>query len=75
MTTRRSLLLTGLGALTTAAVGTRMTAYADPALQKVKVVIPQSSGRTPRAAAEPARSIYGGLLRHRRIRPVRRPQL
>ena len=43
MTTRRSLLLTGLGALMTAAGGTRMTAYADPALQPVKVVIPQSS--------------------------------
>jgi ABC-type nitrate/sulfonate/bicarbonate transport system substrate-binding protein len=43
MTTRRSLLLAGLGCLTAATVGTRMTARAAPALQKVKVVIPQSS--------------------------------
>ena len=40
MTTRRSLLLAGLASLTTAAVGTRMTAHADPALKKIKVVIP-----------------------------------
>jgi ABC-type nitrate/sulfonate/bicarbonate transport system substrate-binding protein len=43
MTTRRSLLLTGLGSLTAAAVGTRMTAHADPALQKVKIIIPAES--------------------------------
>ena len=43
MTTRRSLLLAGLASLTTAAVGTRMTAHADPALKQVKVVIPQNS--------------------------------
>jgi ABC-type nitrate/sulfonate/bicarbonate transport system substrate-binding protein len=44
MTTRRSILLAGLGTLTAATVGTRMRAHAAaPALQKVKVVIPQSS--------------------------------
>ena len=43
MTTRRSLLLAGLGSLTAAAVGSRITAHADPALQKVKVVIPAES--------------------------------
>jgi ABC-type nitrate/sulfonate/bicarbonate transport system substrate-binding protein len=43
MTTRRSLLLAGLGSLTVAAVGTRVTARAAPALQKVKVVIPANS--------------------------------
>ena len=32
-------------------------------------------GRPSRAAAEPARSVFGDLLRHRRLRPVRRPQL
>ena len=32
-------------------------------------------GRRPRVAAEPARSVFGGLLRHRRLRPVRRPPL
>ena len=32
-------------------------------------------GRPPRAAAEPARSVFGDLLRHRRLRPVRRTQL
>ena len=32
-------------------------------------------GRAPRAAAEPARSVLGDLLRHRRVCPVRRPQL
>ena len=32
-------------------------------------------GRPPRAAAEPARSLFGGLLRHCRLRPVPRPQL
>ena len=42
MTTRRSLLRAGLVSLG-AAVGTRMTAHADPALKKVKVVIPQNS--------------------------------
>jgi ABC-type nitrate/sulfonate/bicarbonate transport system substrate-binding protein len=42
MATRRSLLLAGLGSLT-AAVGTRLTARAAPAPQKVKVVIPQQS--------------------------------
>jgi ABC-type nitrate/sulfonate/bicarbonate transport system substrate-binding protein len=43
MTTRRSLLLAGLGSLTTAAFGDRMTAHADPALQDVHIVIPQES--------------------------------
>ncbi len=42
MATRRSLLLAGLGSLT-AAAGTRLAARAAPALQKVKVVIPQES--------------------------------
>ena len=32
-------------------------------------------GRAPRAAAEPARSVLGDLLRHRRLRPVYRAQL
>ena len=32
-------------------------------------------GRAPCAAAEPARSVFGDLLRHRRLRPVRRTQL
>ena len=32
-------------------------------------------GRAPRAAAEPARSVLGDLLRHRRLRAVRRAQL
>ena len=43
MTTRRSLLLAGLGSLTTAAIGAGTRAHADPALQKVKVVIPAES--------------------------------
>ena len=43
MTTRRSLLLAGLGSLSAAAVGTRMTAKADAALQKVKIVVPAES--------------------------------
>ncbi len=43
MTTRRSLLLAGVGSLTAAAVGTRMTVQADPALQKVNIVIPAES--------------------------------
>ncbi len=43
MTTRRSLLLAGLGSLTTAAIGAGRRAHADPALQKVKVVIPAES--------------------------------
>jgi ABC-type nitrate/sulfonate/bicarbonate transport system substrate-binding protein len=43
MTTRRSVLLAGLGSLTAAAVGTRGTVRAAPALQKVKVVIPANS--------------------------------
>jgi len=45
VTTRRSLLLAGLGSLTSFALGTHFTAHADPtpALQKVKVVIPQES--------------------------------
>lgn len=41
--TRRALLLGGAGALTAAAVGVRRPACAAPALQKVKIVIPQSS--------------------------------
>ena len=43
MTTRRSLLLAGVGSLTAAAVSTRMTVQADPALQKVNIVIPAES--------------------------------
>ena len=43
MTTRRSLLLAGLGSLTAATVGTRTVSRAAPALQKVKVVIPAQS--------------------------------
>ena len=43
MTTRRSLLLVGLGSLTAAAVGTRIPARATAALQKVNVVIPAES--------------------------------
>ncbi len=43
MTTRRSLLLAGLGTLTAAAVAPRGGACADPALKQVKIVIPQSS--------------------------------
>jgi ABC-type nitrate/sulfonate/bicarbonate transport system substrate-binding protein len=43
MTTRRSLLLGGLGSLTAAAAGTRTAAHAALALQKVKVVIPVQS--------------------------------
>ena len=43
MTTRRSVLLTGIGSLTAAAVGTRMPARAAAGLQKVKVVIPAES--------------------------------
>lgn len=43
MTTRRSLLLAGLGALSAATVTPRVAARADPALQRVKIVIPQSS--------------------------------
>ena len=43
MTTRRSLLLAGLGSLTAAAVGTRNSVRADTALQKVNVVIPANS--------------------------------
>jgi NitT/TauT family transport system substrate-binding protein len=42
MATRRSLLLAGLGSLT-AAAGTPLTARAAPALQKIKIVIPQQS--------------------------------
>ena len=43
MTTRRTLLLAGLGSLTTAALGTRMAARAAGALQTIKVVIPAES--------------------------------
>lgn len=43
MTTRRSLLLAGLGTLATAAAGIRTGAKADTALQQVKIVIPQQS--------------------------------
>jgi len=42
MTTRRSLLLTGLGSLA-AFAGKRTTAYAAPDLKKVSVIIPQQS--------------------------------
>jgi ABC-type nitrate/sulfonate/bicarbonate transport system substrate-binding protein len=42
MTTRRSLLVTGFGALA-AVAGTHVGAQADPALQKVSVIIPQES--------------------------------
>jgi NitT/TauT family transport system substrate-binding protein len=43
MTTRRSLLLAGLGTLATAAAGIRTAANADPALNRVNIVIPQQS--------------------------------
>jgi ABC-type nitrate/sulfonate/bicarbonate transport system substrate-binding protein len=43
MTTRRSLLLGGLGSLAAAALGSRRPVRAAPALQKVKIVIPQQS--------------------------------
>jgi ABC-type nitrate/sulfonate/bicarbonate transport system substrate-binding protein len=43
MTTRRSMLLGGLGALSATALGGRAGARAAPALQKFKVVIPASS--------------------------------
>jgi NitT/TauT family transport system substrate-binding protein len=43
MTTRRSVLLTGLGSLVAATAGTRVRPRADPALQKVGVIIPQES--------------------------------
>ena len=43
MTTRRSLLLAGLGSMTIAALNGRTTARSDPALQKVNVVIPAES--------------------------------
>jgi ABC-type nitrate/sulfonate/bicarbonate transport system substrate-binding protein len=43
MTTRRSLLLAGLGSLTAATAGRRMTARAAPAQQKVNIVIPAES--------------------------------
>ncbi|MGB6534757.1 MAG: ABC transporter substrate-binding protein [Xanthobacteraceae bacterium] len=43
MATRRSLLLAGLGSVTAAAVGQRGKAYAAPALQAVRIVIPQDS--------------------------------
>jgi ABC-type nitrate/sulfonate/bicarbonate transport system substrate-binding protein len=43
MTTRRSLLLGGLGSLTAAALASRRPVVAAPALQNVKIVIPQQS--------------------------------
>jgi ABC-type nitrate/sulfonate/bicarbonate transport system substrate-binding protein len=43
MTTRRSVLLAGLGSLTAATVGTRLKADAAPALHKLNVVIPAQS--------------------------------
>jgi ABC-type nitrate/sulfonate/bicarbonate transport system substrate-binding protein len=43
MTTRRSLLLAGLGSLTAGVVGTPPRANADPALQNVHIVIPAES--------------------------------
>jgi ABC-type nitrate/sulfonate/bicarbonate transport system substrate-binding protein len=43
MTTRRSVLLAGLGSLTAATVGGRVGAHAAPALQKHSVVIPAGS--------------------------------
>jgi NitT/TauT family transport system substrate-binding protein len=43
MTTRRALLRSGLGSLAAVAAGARLTASAEPALQKVSIVIPQSS--------------------------------
>jgi ABC-type nitrate/sulfonate/bicarbonate transport system substrate-binding protein len=43
MTTRRSVLLTGLGSLSYAALGNCVTAKAAPTLKRVKVVIPQQS--------------------------------
>lgn len=43
MTTRRAVLRSGLGSLAAIAAGARLKASAEPALQKVKSVIPQSS--------------------------------
>jgi ABC-type nitrate/sulfonate/bicarbonate transport system substrate-binding protein len=43
MTTRRSLLLAGLGSLTAAAVGSRKSARAAAELQKVNIVVPAES--------------------------------
>jgi ABC-type nitrate/sulfonate/bicarbonate transport system substrate-binding protein len=43
MTTRRSLLQAGLGSIAAATLGAQTTARAAPALQKVKIVIPQNS--------------------------------
>lgn len=43
MTSRRSLLLAGLGSLTVAAVGARSAVRATPAIQKVNIVIPGES--------------------------------
>jgi ABC-type nitrate/sulfonate/bicarbonate transport system substrate-binding protein len=43
MTTRRAVLRSGLGSLAAIAAGVRLKASAAPALQKVKIVIPQSS--------------------------------
>jgi ABC-type nitrate/sulfonate/bicarbonate transport system substrate-binding protein len=43
MTTRRSLLLAGLGSLTAAGLGSCLRAKADPALQNVHMVIPAES--------------------------------
>jgi ABC-type nitrate/sulfonate/bicarbonate transport system substrate-binding protein len=43
MATRRSLLLAGLGSLTTIATGKRIGAYAASSLKTVKVIIPQLS--------------------------------
>lgn len=43
MTTRRSLLLAGIGSAAAVAVGQRGKLHAAPALQKVRIVIPQNS--------------------------------
>ena len=43
MTTRRSLLMAGLGSLTAATLGERLEARAAPSLQKIKAVIPVGS--------------------------------
>ena len=49
--------------------------YYGLALMLLRTLARGRRGRPPRAEAEPARSILGGLYRHCRLRPVRRPQL
>ena len=49
--------------------------YYGLALSYCRALGRRQRGRAARVAAEPARSVFGGLLRHRRLRPVRRAQL